>query len=197
MFMFAILLLDELWDDLFGSSQLAAIPHEEYNRRIRRSKNNSHHRDCPPINDDNLGIEIVRHGKNNAHYSRGSTLKLSCKPGYELNLSKKKIRCRKGNWAPGMPECLPLGCKLPTLPNGEGTFKSDGMILPMDGKRIEHGKEVDLACDHGYFRNGPARLRCWFGEWSAGSSTGFGKPKCVGNPCELPVIKGKGNKVGI
>ncbi len=46
-------------------------------------------------------------------------------------------------------------------------------------------------------RNGPARLRCWFGEWSGGSSTGFGLPKCVGNPCELPEISGgEGKYVG-
>ena len=119
-------------------------------------------------------------------------MKVSCKTGYSLNLPKKKIRCRKGSWLPGVPECLPLGCKLPRLPNGEGTFKTDDTILPMEGKKVEHGKEVDLDCDDGYFRNGPARLRCWFGEWSAGSSTGFGMPKCVGNPCELPVIKGEG-----
>ena len=46
-------------------------------------------------------------------------------------------------------------------------------------------------------RNGPARLRCWFGEWSGGSSTGFGLPKCVGNPCELPEITGgEGKYIG-
>ena len=28
--------------------------------------------------------------------------------------------------------------------------------------------------------------RCWYGEWSAGSSTGTGMPKCVGSPCRLP-----------
>jgi len=40
-------------------------------------------------------------------------------------------------------------------------------------------------------------LRCWFGEWSGGSSTGFGLPKCVGNPCELPEITGgEGKYIG-
>ena len=174
------------------SSKETAVTKIELSSRHRRSKGTTHHRDCPPIVDGNLNIEIVKPGKNHATHSRGSSLKVSCKTGYSLNLPKKKIRCRKGNWLPGVPECLPLGCKLPRLPNGEGTFKSDGTILPMDGKKVEHGKEVDLDCDDGYFRNGPARLRCWFGEWSAGSSTGFGMPKCVGNPCELPVIKGEG-----
>ena len=48
-----------------------------------------------------------------------------------------------------------------------------------------------------FTRNGPARLRCWFGEWSGGSSTGFGLPKCVGNPCELPEITGgEGKYIG-
>ena len=168
--------------------------------RQKRSKNANHHRDCPPIVDENIEIDIIKQGKNRVMHSRGSALKVSCKPGYSLNLAKKKIRCRKGNWLPGTPECLPLGCKLPRLPNEEGTFKSEGVILPIDGKRVDHGKEVDLECDDGYFRNGPARLRCWFGEWSAGSSTGFGMPKCVGNPCELPVIIGQGmysNKIGV
>ena len=36
---------------------------------------------------------------------------------------------------------------------------------------VPHGQEVDLACDEGYFRNGPERLRCWYGEWSAGMAT--------------------------
>ncbi len=40
-------------------------------------------------------------------------------------------------------------------------------------------------------------MRCWFGEWSGGSSTGFGLPKCVGNPCELPEITGgEGKYIG-
>ena len=167
---------------------------EKYLQRHRRSKGTSHNRDCPPITDENLEITIVKHGKGSATNSRGSALKVSCKTGYDLNLPKRKIRCKKGIWSPGIPECLPLGCRLPRLPNGEGTFKSEGILLPIDGKKVDHGKEVDLECDDGYFRNGPARLRCWFGEWSAGSSTGFGMPKCVGNPCELPVIKGTGEE---
>ena len=40
--------------------------------RHRRSKSASHHRDCPPIVDGNLDIEIVKHGKNHATSSNGS-----------------------------------------------------------------------------------------------------------------------------
>ena len=53
---------------------------------------------------------------------------------------------------------------------GKGSFKAEGVSLPERGV-VPHGQEVDLACDEGYFRNGPERLRCWYGEWSAGMAT--------------------------
>ena len=35
--------------------------------------------------------------------------------------------------------------------------------------QIGHGKDIDVICHDGFFLNGPARLRCWFGEWSGGA----------------------------
>ena len=35
--------------------------------------------------------------------------------------------------------------------------------------QIGHGKDIDVICHDGFFLNGPARLRCWFGEWSRGA----------------------------
>ena len=62
-------------------------------------------------------------------------------------------------------------------------------VLNLNDK-IKHGKDIDVVCHNGFFLNGPARLRCWFGEWSGGASSVFGMPKCVGNPCALPEITG-------
>ena len=41
---------------------------------------------------------------------------------------------------------------------GKGSFTAEGVPLPERGV-VPHGQEVDLACDDGYFRNGPKRLR--------------------------------------
>jgi hypothetical protein len=98
-----------------------------------------------------------------------------------LNLPKKKVRCKRGEWKPEMPQCTAVGCHLPHLLDGGsgGHFTMDGTSMARDAQ-VDHGKEVDLKCHPGNFLSGPTRLRCWFGEWSGGASTVFGLPKCVG-----------------
>ena len=52
-------------------------------------------KDCPPIIDENLSIEVIRPGKDangdTSSTGRGSLLKISCSSGYDLNLPKKKV----------------------------------------------------------------------------------------------------------
>jgi hypothetical protein len=43
----------------------------------------------------------------------GSVLKISCDSGYELNIQKKKVRCKRGEWKPEHPKCVPVKCHLP------------------------------------------------------------------------------------
>ena len=61
------------------------------------------------ISDPNIEIEVIRAGRDmndNSHYSgRGSILRVYCPSGFELNLPKRKVRCKKGEWKPEMPEC--------------------------------------------------------------------------------------------
>lgn len=163
--------------------------------RHRRSKDD---RDCPPISDPNIEIEVIKPGRdingdNGATNSRGSVLKVYCPSGFDLNLPKRKIRCKRGEWKPALPVCKAVGCELPNLPTlgsgGSGRFTQNGQVLNFDA-HIKHGQDVDVLCNSGYFLNGPSRLRCWYGDWSGGSSSVFGMPKCVGNPCTLPEITG-------
>ena len=75
--------------------------------RHRRSKDDS--RDCEPITDPNIEIEVIRAGRdindNSATHTRGSVLKVYCSSGFDLNLPKRKIRCKRGEWKPEMPIC--------------------------------------------------------------------------------------------
>ena len=168
---------------------------EDEDPRHRRASRDSD-RDCPPLSDENLDIEVIKAGRDvngdSASHARGSVLKVSCGAGFKLNLAKRKIRCKRGEWRPGLPECIPNGCSLPRLPEVEGNgghFTLGGQNLSPQSK-VSHGEDVDVVCHQGYFLSGPSRLRCWFGDWSGGSSSVFGMPKCVGNPCTLPEISG-------
>jgi hypothetical protein len=162
-----------------------------YRHRIRRSKDDS--KDCPPLTDTNIEIEVVRPGRDidgdSSTHARGSVIKVYCPSGFNLNLPKRKVRCKRGEWRPAMPSCQPISCPLPRLAIGGHFTKENGHTLSPEAS-IEHGKDVDLVCHSGYFRNGPSRLRCWYGDWSGGASSVFGMPRCVGNPCTLPEITG-------
>ena len=48
-------------------------------------------------------------------------MKVYCATGYELNLPKRKIRCKRGEWKPGNPVCRPVSCSLPSFPKGSGS----------------------------------------------------------------------------
>ena len=53
-------------------------------------------KDCPPILDENIEIEVIRPGKDangdTSSNGRGSVLKVNCASGYELNLPKRKVQ---------------------------------------------------------------------------------------------------------
>lgn len=135
---------------------------------------------------------MLKHGIGNDYKSaRGTVLRVTCKPGYELDPPKKKIKCKRGGeWKPEMPKCLPIGCDLPRMVQGGHFVDQKGKALPLNA-RVEHGHDIDVVCHQGHFLNGADRLRCWYGDWSGGSSAIFGMPKCVGNPCVLPEITGE------
>ena len=84
---------------------------EEVLARHRRSKDDQ--RDCQPLTDENLDIEVIRAGRDangdSASHARNSVLKVSCGAGFKLNLQKRKIRCKRGEWRPALPQCLPIG----------------------------------------------------------------------------------------
>lgn len=169
---------------------------EVRNPKLRYRRGHKSANLCSAIEDENMNIETIKSGRDSDFRDAspmsnpGTILKLKCAKGYELSIPKKKIRCKKGEWRPAHPECLPRKCRLPRLFEG-GKFKLENVILPNEGE-IEHGKEVDLECDQGYFLSGPERRRCWFGEWTGSAET----PKCVGNPCEILEIPGGGRYIG-
>ena len=94
------LVLIQLYVFIEGSTVKAGTRH-------RRSKDDS--RDCEPITDPNIEIEVIRAGRdindNSATHTRGSVLKVYCSSGFDLNLPKRKIRCKRGEWKPEMPIC--------------------------------------------------------------------------------------------
>ena len=176
--------------------QTAEVEEATLDSQRHRRANRDADRDCQPLTDENLDIEVIKAGRDvngdSASHAKGSVLKVSCGAGFKLNLAKRKIRCKRGEWRPGLPQCVPIGCTLPTLPEvagGGGHFTLGGQSLSHDSQ-VNHGEDVDVVCHAGYFLSGPSRLRCWFGDWSGGSSSVFGMPKCVGNPCTLPKISG-------
>ena len=124
--------------------------------RHRRSKHGLES-NCPEIQDDHLQVELVRAGRTSESLditAKGAVLKVNCSPGYELNIPKKKVRCKRGEWRPSRPVCHPLSCQLPR-PSEGGTWKLSDTILPSQGV-IGHGKKVEKAIStlshfHGYF----------------------------------------------
>ena len=69
-----------------------------------------------------------------------------------------QVRCRRGEWRPSSPLCLPLKCRLPSDAAGGRFALDDGVLLPNEGE-IDHGREVKLECERGYFLSGPERRR--------------------------------------
>ena len=101
---------------------------------------------------------------------KGSVLRVSCDPGFELNSAKRKVRCRRGEWRPKSPECSPVKCRLPRGEEG-GKFIIDSstVILPDEGE-VRNGVTVLLQCEPGYFLDGEPRRRCLAGEWTGGGA---------------------------
>ena len=101
-------------------------------QKTKRHRSQQGSNDCDALTDENVEVEVVREGQSKVSHAKGSVLKVSCKRGYQLNLSKRKVRCKRGEWKPAMPKCNPLGCVLPKLTEqgDTGFFKAEGVRLP-------------------------------------------------------------------
>ena len=105
--------------------QAAEVEEATLDSQRHRRANRDADRDCQPLTDENLDIEVIKAGRDvngdSASHAKGSVLKVSCgNAGFKLNLTKRKIRCKRGEWRPGLPQCVPIGCTLPNLPEVEG-----------------------------------------------------------------------------
>ena len=95
---------------------------------------------------------------------------------------RTKFRCRKKEWKPEEPKCLPLPCPVPKVDFSIIQLKETlQTILPSD--KVEHGTEIKFTCAPGYTRLGASSFPCNFGSWSVTSV-----PICVGLPCNLPTL---------
>ena len=168
----------------------------ESRSRYRRGAANAN---CPHFSTANMQIQVVKTGeeRNDSHFEqghakKGSVLKVACQPGFELNIAKKKVRCRRGEWRPATPICTPIKCRLPPASEGGRFTTSGSVILPREGEVVD-GTTVELECDDGYFADDEPRRRCVNGEWTGG---GAAMPTCTGNPCPLNEISGGGRFIG-
>ena len=98
-------------------------------RKRKRRSDKSNKKDCPELDSKLIQKEIVKQGKSKdgAHNSRGTVLKVSCIRGYGLTLAKRKIKCRKGEWKPEMPECVAKSCKV--VSSGTNNHQKKAMSL--------------------------------------------------------------------
>ncbi|XP_055372262.1 uncharacterized protein LOC129606153 isoform X4 [Condylostylus longicornis] len=82
-----------------------------------------------------------------------------CEEGYNVQ-GAAQLRCVHGSWSvPAFPECLPLPCILPSIPNiiYEGGYRS--------GLTIAHGSSVTVHCDNPT-NNLPIQMVCNRGNMS-------------------------------
>ncbi|XP_023325982.1 complement receptor type 2 isoform X2 [Eurytemora carolleeae] len=158
-------------------------------RRRREAKDG----DCSQLENDLLSLELVKAGKEGPEYYRnGANVKVSCKPGYTLKISKFKYRCRKGEWKPEEPVCQLEFCLVPRIENGlvrkeDQAEDGEGVELG-EGNHVQGGEDVYVSCNPGYKLRGPSSMQCGGG----GGGVGWNIPRfpsCEPEPCSLPSIE--------
>ncbi|OXA56007.1 sushi, von Willebrand factor type A, EGF and pentraxin domain-containing protein 1 isoform X2 [Folsomia candida] len=139
---------------------------------------------CPNLDHDPfIQTEVIQAGdEQNETFSAGAIVKVSCKPGFGVNLPNETVRCDKGKWRPKIPQCSALPCRTPYIVHAvfyEG-------IKPLYFQELKkHKTMAEVKCLKGYKLRGPAKLHCWFGEWDFPGES----PECVAAPCKLPSIE--------
>ena len=81
------------------SNQIAGYLSSDVRRRPRRS---THGHNCGGVDEDNMQVQVQVQVQAAADqeqgnlpegvYAKGTVLKLTCNPGYELNIPKKKVK---------------------------------------------------------------------------------------------------------
>lgn len=140
---------------------------------------------CEPLtNDSFFVVHVLKRGRDpNVTNSAGTVIKVSCSPGYGLNLIKNNTaKCIRGSWKPETPRCSVLPCTLPDANNGIFTMINSEKTLN-SSQQIENGQVIEFSCNPGYLLQGPSNLRCWQGQWDIS-----GLPECNPMPCKLPEI---------
>ncbi|RWS13910.1 Sushi: von Willebrand factor type A: EGF and pentraxin domain-containing protein 1-like protein, partial [Dinothrombium tinctorium] len=141
-----------------------------------------------------MKLSVTKIGEGPETYSHGAIVKVSCSPGYELNIGKNRtVRCIRGFWKPKEPECIISPCTVPLIANGVYYLHH---IKVQSGNTISHGEAIHLQCLSGFQSRGSHSMRCWYGNWSAHAT-----PECVPAPCSLPeIVSGyyvKGYRAGL
>lgn len=58
-------------------------------------------------------VEVTRNGDDtNNTFSVGAVAKISCTPGFGVNLNNETVTCEKGKWKPKLPQCSALPCRV-------------------------------------------------------------------------------------
>lgn len=71
---------------------------------------------CPSLDHDEfMQVEVIKNGEDaNNTYSIGAVAKISCTPGYWVNINNETVVCEKGKWKPKLPQCS--ACKVLAVP---------------------------------------------------------------------------------
>jgi len=150
--------------------------------RRKRSLGNATDK-CPELDKHLLQLTVIKTNENKeeALYNYvGATVKVKCKKGYGIVSERSKYRCRKGEWKPEEPKCVPLPCSVPKVDFSIFLMKD---TVVKTSEKVPHGTEIHFSCSNGYKRLGAERFPCNFGSWSVSQL-----PVCVGMPCLLPEL---------
>ena len=65
----------------------------------------------PLTAEENGNVEIVKAGKNQSDvFSAGAVVRVACNGDDRLNIgANRTVRCKRGNWRPDTPVCIPIG----------------------------------------------------------------------------------------
>lgn len=70
---------------------------------------------CPDLDNEFMQVEVITKGEDeNNTYSIGAVAKVSCTPGFGMNLNNETVKCEKGRWRPKVPQCSACTSSLST-----------------------------------------------------------------------------------
>ena len=97
----------------------------------------------------------------NATYTFASIVEFNCSSGYYLT-GPSVLQCMaNGNWDNTVPDCLPVSCEPPPIPNNGSIVGYDSNVY------YNFSTSITYQCDEGYFLNGSSVSTCQADkEWS-------------------------------